>query len=494
MPLIATHELEPGKPIPFQQQVYCGLDTTITFEVLEAIQGLFNEEPPTYSFARALQAPALEMMLRGFRVDEFERQKGITVLKARLSKLQAILNQLSFPVWDKPLNARSPKQLIEFFYRAMHLPEIWTSKKGVRKLSMDREALEKLEIHFHAMPIVATILGIRENSKRLEVLETEVDLDGRMRTSYNIAGTETGRWSSSSSSTGSGTNLQNVTAELRNIFIPDPGYILVGFDLEQAESREVGWKHGVLFNDWTYYNACLAGDLHTTTAKLVWPDLGWTGEAKADRALAEQPFYRHFSYRDMAKRGGHGTSYYGTPFTMARHLKVPQKFMVDFQAGFFTAYPAFKRSFQWTAQQLQTTHVLTTYFGRERQFFGRPGDDTTLREAIAFEPQSTTADRLNLILWRIWKHMGTRVQILAQVHDAFYFQVPLTTNLDALIPEALSHFDIPISHSGRTHSVPGEAKVGFNWGNQSSSNPDGLRKWRPGMATPNKTPLLERIM
>ena len=266
------------------------------------------------------------------------------------------------------------------------------------------------------------------------------------------------------------------------MFVADAGWKLCGIDLEQAESREVGWLCGVLFEDWSYLNACEGGDLHTTTAKLIWPELGWSGPASADRVLAEQKFYREFSYRDMSKRGGHGSNYYGTPFTMARHLKVPTRVMEDFQSRYFEAFPCIPRWHRWTAERLQRDGVLVTPFGRRRQFFGRSNDDATLRKAIAFSPQSSTGDRLNLGLWRIWQRMP-QVQLLAQVHDAVYFQFRETENEAAIVSQALELIaNIPLTHNGRTFLVPGEAKVGWNWGSQDPKkpelNPDGLVKWK----------------
>ena len=157
---------------------------------------------------------------------------------------RSLLNKFSYAFWDKPLKANSPKMLQDFFYNEMKIPEIWTSKKGERKLSMDREALEKLDNYFHARPFVATILAIRDAVKQLSVLKTEIDSDGRMRTSYNVAGTETGRFSSSTNAFGTGTNLQNITSSLRKMFVADPGFKICGIDLEQAESREeIGRAH-----------------------------------------------------------------------------------------------------------------------------------------------------------------------------------------------------------------------------------------------------------
>lgn len=484
---------------PQVHQTYCGLDCAVTFEVLEALGALCGIEestltdepdiswPSTYNFERALQAPALDMMLRGFKIDQYERARGIQATQEQLAVIRVQLNRLAEATWGRPLNANSPKQLKEFFYGAMRLPELWISQKGERKLSLNREVLEKLEVYFHARPLIALILEVRDLAKRLSVLQTEVSSDGRMRTSYNIGGTNTGRWSSSANAEGTGTNLQNIAPELRKMFVADAGWKLCGIDLEQAESREVGWLCGVLFADWSYLDAAESGDLHTTAAKLIWPGLAWTGDKRQDRITADQIFYREFSYRDMSKRGQHGSNYFGTPFTMARHLKVPTKLMEDFQQRYFSAFPCIPRWHRWVAERLQRDGILVTPFGRRRQFFGRSSDDTTLRKAIAFSPQSSTGDRLNLGLWRIWRHMAN-VQLLAQVHDAVYFQFREEENEAEIVSQALELIaNIPLmSAQGRTFLIPGEVKVGWNWGVSGPSNLDGLAKWKASVPDTRK--------
>ena len=516
MPVIETEQLLPngtyqGRRLTTSEnlQVYNGLDCCLTTEIFEEIQTLYNQPPAIYSFERALQGPYLEIMQRGFLVDELSRRQAAEELRARVNALQLQLDELARAVWDGGLNPRSPAQLKDFFFRAMRLPEIWQSKKGQKKLSTDREALEKLHDYIYARPFVNCILAIRDFTKQLNVFESEIDHDGRYRTSYNIAGTETGRPSSSTNAYGTGGNAQNIAGSLRFVFVADPGMRMCVIDLEQVEARDVGYFCGVLFDDWTFLDNCESGDLHTNNCKLVWPELGWTGEAKADRALADKPFYRDFSYRDMSKRGGHLTNYFGTSWTMARSLKIPGAIAETFQARYckggtdakgkpiLPAFPAIPRWWQWTAQQLQTTHQLTTPFGRTRHFFGRPGDDTTLREAIAFLPQSTTADRMNLGLWRVWKKFP-QCQLLAQTYDSITFQYPEGLDENELIPQILEQLEVTlVAPSGRKYSVPGEAKVGWNWGSQVTQtdreralargakpprlNLDGLVKWKPGM-------------
>ena len=492
MALVRTHELHPAASHEASDQVYNGLDACITLEVHEELSRLSNREPECYNFERALQAPLLEMMLRGFRIDEFERQKSLGVLSESLAQVNGALQVLARAVWDRELNPRSHPQLVSFFYDAMRLPREFRSRKGVRKLSMDRETLEKLDAYFYARPIIAAILSYRDIAGLMKKIATSLDADMRWRTSYNMA-TETGRLSSSKSAFGTGDNTQNLKRDdedeiargvpsIRKMFIADQGFKLVNLDLEQTESFDVGWLHGTLLNDWTYLDSCEKGDLHTQVARMVWPDLPWTGNLRDDRKIADRNFYRNYSYRDMAKRGGHLTNYMGTEWTMARSLKIPQALAQRFQDAYATgqqaAFPAFPKWWRYCAQELQSVQRLVTPYGRERQFFGRPREDATLREAIAYVPQSMTADRMNLGLWRIWKHLGHRVQVLAQVHDSVAFQFREGDNEQELITRALELTKVPLTNGSRTMTVGAEAKIGWNWGAyDAKANPDGLVKW-----------------
>lgn len=516
--LFQTANLQPGSFPPGvtangYQQIYCGLDCCLTTEVFEEINKSYQGKIPEgiYSFERALQAPYLEIMQRGFAVDQYARRQAAETLEAQNEALQAMLDEFAEVVWDKPLNPRSPKQLQEFFYDKMRLPEVWISQKGQRKLSTNREALEKLfDSNMYAKPFVNLILAIRGNGKQLDVFNTEIDPDGRFRASYNIAGTTTGRPSSSENAFGTGSNAQNIAPPLRYVFVADPGWKLCVIDLEQVEARDVGYFAGCLFDDWRFLDACESGDLHSNNAKLIWPELKWVGDPKKDKEIASQVFYRDFSYRDMAKRGSHLSNYMGTAWTASRSLKVPIGIMEEFQAryikgraedpirgikGIEPAYPVIARYWQWIAEQLQTTSLLVTPFGRQRHFFGRPNDDTTLREAIAFLPQSTTADRMNLGLWRVWKHMP-EVQLLAQTYDSITFQYREDANENDVVQKALDLIRVELTAAnGRKYIVPGEAKTGWNWGYYTEQadvekavkagkrvprlNLEGLKKWNP---------------
>lgn len=624
-------------------QIYNAMDCLLTFEILDALNDLpDNNKNLIYNFELALQAPVLEMTLRGFKIDMAARHEAIALVKARLVEVDDILQKFANAVWGKNINPNSGPQLKSLLYTYLHIKPVASYKGGEEKYPMDRKTLEKLDSQLWARPIVSTVLASRDLLKQLQVLETELDGDNRFRTSFNIAGTSTGRWSSSKSSTGTGSNLQNIAAELRHVYVADPGYNLYGYDLEQTESREVGFLCGILFDDWRYLDSCEHGDLHTTVCRLIWPKLGWTGDEKSDRKIADQKYYRDMSYRDLAKRGGHGcltedhevltpdgwvsistkpriimqwegekssftevsswtdfmftgfmyewenedlsinmtdshrvyyydfediisrredgrtfhalkpgvmhrvanpehvpenaviplsntttftqlaflhlnattkgkyyqniptrvfcptvpsgafyirrkgrtsvtgnSNYLLKPKTAAEHLKIPVAMAEEFQYNYFGNFPAIPKFHSWVAEQIQTKMSLTNIFGRRRDFFDRPDSDITLRKAVAYLPQSATGDRLNLGLYRMWRYMP-QIELIAQVHDAVYFQAPEHFEPELINHEVLKLLEIPLYFKGRKFVIPAEGKMGKNWGNFDAKNPEknpyGLKK------------------
>jgi len=483
--LIATHTIQTDTG---NEQIYNGMDACLTHEIFSTLTAQAPAAAPAYGFELALQAPVLEMMLRGFRIDPGARELAINDTKTKLARLDHIIDALAHAIWNKGLNPNSGMQLKELFYGHLGVNEILTWEKGELKAKMDRTVIEQIADYFQARAIATAVCDWRDWTKQLQVLETEVDKDWRMRTSYNIGGTNEGRFSSSSSPTGTGGNLQNIAKALRHIFVPDPGHVLVGVDAEQSDSRMVGYMCGLLFDDWTYLNACESGDLHTFVARLVWTDLAWTGDLKKDRAIADQVFYRHFTRRDVCKRLGHGTNFLGKAPTMSRFSHTPLELVKNFIERYLTAFPALSKWHAWTAGQLQTHHQLTSIHGRKRDFFDRSSDDETIRKGLAFLAAAATADNINLGMWKIWRHMP-EVQILAQVHDAVYFQFPIELGAENIIPRAQKLLELPLTApNGRRFIVPTEAKYGYNWGDyeppdpltgRPEKNPLGLRKFKP---------------
>src|SRR6516164_3831350 len=80
MRVIKTHELSPIDLALMNETeklwVYNGLDCCVTVEVLEVLlPQLDNLTRATYEFSKALQAPVLEMKIRGILVDQERRDE-----------------------------------------------------------------------------------------------------------------------------------------------------------------------------------------------------------------------------------------------------------------------------------------------------------------------------------------------------------------------------------------------------------------------------------
>jgi DNA polymerase I-like protein with 3'-5' exonuclease and polymerase domains len=553
-------------------EAYNALDSAVTLRVHHALAERVAASPhatTAYRFSRAMQGPALAMMRRGIAINQQVRQDETERYQSKRDAAQALLDRLANEVWGpehytettrskelyvpvgkkgnpltpryrtvvtevprtrpRGLNAGSTKQCLAFFNGALQRPveyEVRKTPQGrERTPTANDKALRKwgeqrtkgpgvmprdpsvypVQI---ARPFVSLILTIREMDKNLQVLKSPLEPGSRMSCSYNVAGTENWRWSSSANAFGRGTNLQNITASMRRMFCADDGYMMVSTDLEQAESYVVAGLVWQVTGDATYWNAILSGDLHTAVCRMAWPEMGWTGEKVHDRAIADQAYPSlGMSYRDVAKRIGHGSNYNGTAYGIAAAVGIPVQIVEDFQRRYFRAFPAIRLWHAWVKQQLLDHQYLDTPLGTRRWFFSRPTEDSTLREAIACVPQGTVAKLLNLIMWKCWARslkndpLGTNrpflpIQILLQNHDAFLFQTPLTNNVADVVAEVDAEFkSTPIKFvrgdERRSMNIPGEFVSGYNWAYQDKDpnqdlwtfedgNLDGLDKWKGG--------------
>jgi DNA polymerase I-like protein with 3'-5' exonuclease and polymerase domains len=466
--------------------VYNGLDCCVTHEVFHNLYPLVDDTSrKTYEFSKSLQAPVAEMCLRGMLVNKNRRQRVIREMRANVERLEGQLEKLILGGVGVPMiNWRSPAQVMNLLYNVMNLPvQKKRNSNGVYAPSADRDALEKLQMYFIAEPIINHLLLLRDLGKSIGFLETSIDPDGRMRSDLKIAGTITGRFASSVTDFGTGTNLQNVTESLRSVFIADPGYKLANLDLEQGDSRNVGalcWNLLCEHPDWSeqaagaYLDACESGDLHTVVTKMTHDDLPW-GTAP-DREIAERICYRHFDYRFMSKKAGHGSNYLGSPQAIAKETKFPIQSIRQFQERYFQAFPCIPAWHDNIRYRLEHFSQLTNLFGRRRFFFGRPNDRSTWKDAAAYEASSCTSDEINTGILNIWR--ANKVQLLMQVHDSILFQFPEELE-DEIIPWALETLKVHLLlKKDRPFLVPTEAKTGWNWGNYSESNVDGLKKWK----------------
>lgn len=445
-----------------QQLIYNGLDGMITQAVAAAIPA-----NSTYHFEISMLPLVVAMMNRGILIDISKRDAMVSEIQGQLSKVSGNFDAICQGVFGRTFNPRSYPQMRELLYHRLHLPEVMVSKKGEKKISTDRDTLEKLQREYtRAMPIVTPLLQMRDLEKIVDTLAKTLSPEGRWHANFNIGGTDTGRWSSSEHPLGWGSNLQNLDDYLRRIFIPDPGQVFFNCDQQGAEARVVGYLAG----DEAYIRAVESGDVHTMVASMVF---GF----EPRRELADRKYYREMSYRDIAKRAAHGSNYYGTPRTIATVLKVEVRLIEEFQARYFKAFPNLRKWHSWVLQQIQSKHHLITPMGRRRNFWGNPREDTTLRAAIAFTPQSTVGDLTSRGLLEIHNKVP-EAEVLNHIHDAAFGQIP-ESQVDTLLPKIVDCLTHPLDVTDifgvtRRMTIPWESQTGRNWGKRKKDNPDGL--------------------
>jgi DNA polymerase-1 len=494
--------------------IYNGLDVAVTADIYTTLIAQLASEPEnvkqTYAGSLAKLAPIMEMSMRGTLIDEYARQHSIRDLENTKRDLDRKFQRIMTEVFDCNVNWNSPMQLKNLFYGIMGCKEIKKrNTKGQYVPSVDKEALAAFEQYLYARPLAKMVGILRDLHKQIAFLKTEIDPDQRMRCNYNIAGTNTGRLNSTMSDFGTGTNLQNVNRALRYPFVADEGMYLLNIDLEQADGRNVGAVCHELFYDasreqiakalrlkeWagpigaefasTYLDACEAGDLHTTVCNMVWPE-GLNGTPWPEAEDAWKKFcdgiiaHGQDSFRQLSKKGGHGTNYFGTPRTMAKHLHIKAKIIEGFQQRYFGQFPCISAWHGATIDQVEETGIVTSLFGRRRHFWGRAKDASTHRKAIAYCGQSPTGEQIDRGLLQIWREFP-QVQLLNQVHDSILLQVPFS-EVEELAPRILKVMEVTRTlKGGRQFTVPLDAAGGWNWGYQDPekvTNYHGLTKWR----------------
>jgi len=475
MKIIKTHEMEPSLLSDFERDmVYNGLDVCVTRDVFDALHPqLDNHTTPIYNFSKSLQAPTLEMRCRGVLIDEIRKSEVIDEYYEKMEIVEANLNRIVFDgIGMSHFNWRSPADQQRLFYGELGLPPIRKSGRP----TTDRGARERLAVYPTAQSIVAHINVLADLGKKISVLKTDIDPDGRIRTSYNIAGTNTGRFSSSLSDFGTGGNLQNIEELLRSIYISDPGMKFVKCDAKSGESFCVGAIEWNLFQDGRFLDACESGDPHTAVARICWPKLGWTGDLKRDKDIAERPYYRSYSYRFMCKKLGHGSNYGGRPETLANQSKLDISVVRDFQPKYFAAFPSHQLWQKHVDDTLRKFGYLVSLTGRKRWFFGRRNDPSTLREAIAFDPQCSLADIVNTAMVNIWRK-GLAI-ISMHDHDALTFMYP-EKDEDRIIPLLMENLVVPVQlNNGRVLRIPYDCQTGWNKGKYDErKNPNGLKEY-----------------
>ena len=472
-----------------REWVYNAFDAGVTMEVKEALLPRITLDPDvdrTYRFERALQAPAMAMQLRGFRVDDIARKRHIKDLTREAAPLQRKCDEIAVVAgcekfkWGKGL-APSTHQLQKIIYGTMKVP-VYRAQTG--EVSLGKEILEKIrKKHGVARELCDVVLSLRDMQEQIKTSQATLEPDGKMRYQVSVGQQETGRWSCTKSVWRTGTNMHGITHRLRSAYIPDPGMIIINADLEQAESRCVAY----LAQDEAYIEAHERGNVHVEAARLAWPGVKWTGDGKADKKLAKETAAwwipqppapsgeeAAVSLYRLAKVLQHGNNYGQTYRGVARRMGLSDREGESVSEAYFARYPGIRRWHGEIKAELLSTGMIVTPFGRPRQFFGRHWEWDTIKEAIAHVPQSLTSDVLKTVLWRMWNKWDPEVlELLMEAHDATVSQVR-TEKVEQVVEKLKDMFRVEVPIHGRVMVIPAEVQIGArSWGDLTS-----VGEWR----------------
>lgn len=160
-------------------------------------------------FQQALAPRVLKTMNRGVRVNHALRAQLSLDIMEEVARREAWLES----VLGHTINIKSPLQMRDFFYRQMGQKEVLKrNSEGGMSVTCDDEALRKIAAR---EPLLFPITKCISELRSLGVFHSTfilagLDIDGRMRTNFNICGTETYRFASSTNAFGTGMNMQNI--------------------------------------------------------------------------------------------------------------------------------------------------------------------------------------------------------------------------------------------------------------------------------------------
>lgn len=410
-------------------------DACITWEITHqikaaAVERLNPQNTHAYehtTFQQSLFFPVLRMMNRGIRWDLKKREQWKKDLLQITFDRQQKLNW----VVGYEINAKSPKQLLDLFYEQLGIP-------GIRALGKETLSTNSptLAIIAEKYPMLAPLCQLITEIRTLGVFQSnflaaEVDIDGRMRTSFAIAGPITYRFASRENAFYSGMNMQNIPVavkqkirgedyiilpNIRELALPDPGKTFFDIDLDRADMQVVGSES----DDNDLKLALRKGiDLHCWSASVVFNIPG----IPVEELIESHPNYKEHrnrigkANRDKTKNGGHATNYGVGDRKLAQTLGITVHEASAFRARWFGLFPGIRKWHLRTQELVERQGYIENRFGARLYCFGR----FDLPEFLGWMPQSTVSGVINRALVAIdaaQQRGETSIELLIQVHDS----------------------------------------------------------------------------
>ena len=379
---------------------------------------------------------------------------GVAIDRQQLEQFGVMLSQridecekLIFGYSNGVFNINSTKQLGELLFEKLGLPPVKKTKTGY---STNAEVLEKLK---DKHPIIPAIMDYRVLTKLKSTyadgLMKVIGEDGRIHTTFQNLVTATGRLSSTEP------NLQNIPvrndlgAEIRKMFVPKEGCVLVDADYSQIELRVLAH----ISDDTVMQKAFIDGeDIHTVTAAQVF-------NVAPENVTSLQ--------RRHAKAVNFGIVYGISEFSLSDDIGVSRWEAKDYIDNYLAHYSGVRTYMKQVVEDARKSGFTKTIFGRKRyipeinasNYMVRQGAE---RIALNSPIQGTAADLIKIAMIRVDEALRKEypeAQLLLQVHDELIVECPeaIAPQVAALVSremESIANLTVPLT---------AEAKIGKSW-------------------------------
>jgi DNA polymerase-1 len=381
---------------------------------------------------------------------------GIAVNRQLLNDLSTSLTDTAqevarnaFEVIGREINLGSPKQLQEVLFTQLEMPKTRANKTGYSTDAASLADLQEQAPH----PFLNLLLQHRDATKLVQIItgiEKAIDDSGRVHTTYEQAGSSTGRIASNDP------NLQNVpikTAtgrQIRSAFEAGAGFdTLLTADYSQIEMRimaHLSGDEGLIeaFND--------GEDLHRFVGS---------------RIFGVEPSEVTSEMRSKVKAMSYGLAYGLSAFGLSKQLRIEVSEAKALMTDYFARFGAVRDYLRNVVEQARTDGYTTTIFGRRRPFGdlnskNRVLRDNAERQALNSPIQGSAADILKRAMLNIDSDMrveGLKSRMLLQVHDELVFEIAEgeLERMTTLVHERMS--------GAASLSVPLDVQIGtgHNW-------------------------------
>jgi len=455
---LAAYDLNPSQsdyPVSKLATTFLGTgveesDAAACAEALWHLQPVLTEELEKNGMAKLyteMELPLCEVLYRmekrGILIDRQQLEQFGEMLTQRIADCETII----FSYSEEKFNINSTKQLGELLFEKLSLPPVKKTKTGY---STNADVLEKLK---GKHPIIPAIMDYRMLTKLKSTyadgLIKEIKEDGRIHTTFQNLVTATGRLSSTEP------NLQNIPvrtdlgSEIRKMFVPQKGCVLVDADYSQIELRVLAH----IAEDEAMQKAFTGGvDIHTATAAQVF------GVEVGEVTPLQR---RH------AKAVNFGIVYGISEFSLAEDIGVSRYEARAYIDNYLANYRGVRKYMKQVVETAREIGHTETLYGRRRYIPELKSSNFNVRsgaERIALNTpiQGTAADLIKLAMIRVEKALSEHfpeAKLLLQVHDELIVECPeeIALAVSALISremETVAQLKVPLM---------AEAKIGKSW-------------------------------